>query len=99
LLADKDEAWKDEVAPEEGSPFRPLYDDNINSNGAHCSRLACCRNKRVVLNLLLRVRRRQFCVSYRQQDIPRRPGRWLIACFHAVGTAIGGGISPLLFGG
>src|SRR4051812_43172762 len=28
-LADKDEAWKDEGAPEEGSPFRPLYDDKI----------------------------------------------------------------------
>src|SRR5690348_16806194 len=28
-LADKDEAWKDEVAPERGSPFRPLYDDSI----------------------------------------------------------------------
>jgi xanthine dehydrogenase YagR molybdenum-binding subunit len=26
-LADKDDAWKDEVAPEEGSPFRPLYDE------------------------------------------------------------------------
>jgi xanthine dehydrogenase YagR molybdenum-binding subunit len=32
-LADKDEDWKDEVAPEEGSPFRPLYDDNIKFNG------------------------------------------------------------------
>ncbi|QIP10712.1 xanthine dehydrogenase family protein molybdopterin-binding subunit [Bradyrhizobium symbiodeficiens] len=31
-LADKDEAWKDEVAPE-GSPFRPLYDDMIKFNG------------------------------------------------------------------
>jgi len=29
----KDEAWKDEVAPEEGSPFRPLYDDSIKFNG------------------------------------------------------------------
>jgi xanthine dehydrogenase YagR molybdenum-binding subunit len=28
-MADRDEAWKDEVAPEEGSPFRPLYDDRI----------------------------------------------------------------------
>ncbi|MEY9122261.1 xanthine dehydrogenase family protein molybdopterin-binding subunit [Bradyrhizobium yuanmingense] len=32
-LADKDEAWKDEVAPEKGSPFRPLYDDRIKFNG------------------------------------------------------------------
>ena len=32
-LAEKDEAWKDEVAPEEGSPFRPLYDDSIKFNG------------------------------------------------------------------
>jgi xanthine dehydrogenase YagR molybdenum-binding subunit len=31
-LADNDEAWKDEVAPE-GSPFRPLYDDTIKFNG------------------------------------------------------------------
>jgi xanthine dehydrogenase YagR molybdenum-binding subunit len=31
-LADNDEAWKDEVAPE-GSPFRPLYDDRIKFNG------------------------------------------------------------------
>lgn len=32
-LVDDDEAWKDEVAPEEGSPFRPLYDDRIRFNG------------------------------------------------------------------
>ncbi|TFV51390.1 xanthine dehydrogenase family protein molybdopterin-binding subunit [Bradyrhizobium niftali] len=32
-LADKVEAWKDEVAPDEGSPFRPLYDDIIKFNG------------------------------------------------------------------
>ncbi|TQF32967.1 xanthine dehydrogenase family protein molybdopterin-binding subunit [Bradyrhizobium sp. UNPA324] len=32
-LADKDEAWKDEVAPDEGSPFRPLYDESIKFNG------------------------------------------------------------------
>ncbi|MFK4487776.1 CO/xanthine dehydrogenase Mo-binding subunit [Bradyrhizobium sp. USDA 336] len=32
-LADKDEAWKDEVAPEKGSPFRPLYDERIKFNG------------------------------------------------------------------
>src|SRR5437764_730085 len=31
-LADNDEAWKDEVAPE-GSPFRPLYDETIKFNG------------------------------------------------------------------
>ena len=31
-LANRDEAWKDEVAPE-GSPFRPLYDDKIKFNG------------------------------------------------------------------
>jgi xanthine dehydrogenase YagR molybdenum-binding subunit len=30
-LADNDEAWKDEVAPE-GSPFRPLYDDRVRFN-------------------------------------------------------------------
>ena len=28
-LADADKAWKDEVAPEKGSPFRPIYDDKI----------------------------------------------------------------------
>src|SRR4051812_45786380 len=28
-MAGNDEAWKDEVAPEKGSPFRPLYDDKI----------------------------------------------------------------------
>ena len=28
-VADSDEAWKDEVAPEQGSPFRPLYDDRV----------------------------------------------------------------------
>ncbi|MCK1383067.1 xanthine dehydrogenase family protein molybdopterin-binding subunit [Bradyrhizobium sp. 21] len=32
-LADADEAWKDEVAPEDGSPFRPLYDDSVKFNG------------------------------------------------------------------
>jgi xanthine dehydrogenase YagR molybdenum-binding subunit len=28
-MADTDEAWRDDVAPEGGSPFRPLYDDRI----------------------------------------------------------------------
>jgi xanthine dehydrogenase YagR molybdenum-binding subunit len=28
-MADKDDAYKDEVAPEKGSPYRPLYDDKI----------------------------------------------------------------------
>ena len=32
-MADGDEAWKDDVAPEEGSPFRPLYDDKIMFSG------------------------------------------------------------------
>jgi xanthine dehydrogenase YagR molybdenum-binding subunit len=32
-LAAKDSAWKDEVAPEKGSPFRPLYDDRIMFSG------------------------------------------------------------------
>jgi xanthine dehydrogenase YagR molybdenum-binding subunit len=32
-MADTDEAWKDDVAPEEGSPFRPLYDDQIKFSG------------------------------------------------------------------
>src|SRR3977135_3800643 len=26
-MADSDDAWKDDVAPEDGSPFRPLYKD------------------------------------------------------------------------
>jgi xanthine dehydrogenase YagR molybdenum-binding subunit len=28
-LADDDKAWKDEVAPEKGSPYRPLFDDKV----------------------------------------------------------------------
>ena len=32
-MAHADKAWKDDVAPEEGSPFRPLYDDNIKFSG------------------------------------------------------------------
>src|ERR1700704_1375846 len=28
-MADTDQPWKDDVAPEDGSPFRPLYDDRI----------------------------------------------------------------------
>jgi xanthine dehydrogenase YagR molybdenum-binding subunit len=32
-MAATDKAWKDEVAPEEGSPFRPLYNDKIRFNG------------------------------------------------------------------
>src|SRR5712672_4536850 len=32
-MAGTDDAWKDEVAPEEGSPFRPLYDDKIMFSG------------------------------------------------------------------
>jgi xanthine dehydrogenase YagR molybdenum-binding subunit len=32
LMAADDKAWKDDVAPEEGSPFRPLYDDKIKFN-------------------------------------------------------------------
>ncbi|WP_456634296.1 xanthine dehydrogenase family protein molybdopterin-binding subunit [Bradyrhizobium sp. USDA 10063] len=31
-VADSDEAWKDDVAPEQGSPFRPLYDDTVKFN-------------------------------------------------------------------
>ncbi|MBX9829194.1 MAG: xanthine dehydrogenase family protein molybdopterin-binding subunit [Xanthobacteraceae bacterium] len=31
-MADKDESWKDEVAPD-GSPFRPLYDNKVMFNG------------------------------------------------------------------
>jgi xanthine dehydrogenase YagR molybdenum-binding subunit len=32
-MADTDQAYHDDVAPEEGSPFRPLYDDRILFNG------------------------------------------------------------------
>src|SRR6267154_5790955 len=32
-MAGTDDAWKDEVAPEDGSPFRPLYDDRIMFSG------------------------------------------------------------------
>lgn len=32
-MADSDKAWKDAVAPDDGSPFRPLYDDKIMFNG------------------------------------------------------------------
>jgi xanthine dehydrogenase YagR molybdenum-binding subunit len=32
-MADNDAAYKDEVAPENGSPFRPLYDDKIMFSG------------------------------------------------------------------
>jgi len=32
-MASADDAWKDDVAPEEGSPFRPLYDDKIRFSG------------------------------------------------------------------
>jgi xanthine dehydrogenase YagR molybdenum-binding subunit len=32
-MAGTDQAWKDEIAPEEGSPFRPLYDDKVVFNG------------------------------------------------------------------
>ena len=32
-MADSDKAWKDDVAPEDGSPFRPLYDDSIMFSG------------------------------------------------------------------
>ena len=32
-MAESDEAWKDDVAPEDGSPFRPLYDDIIKFSG------------------------------------------------------------------
>lgn len=28
-MADEDDAYKDEVAPEKGSPYRPLYDDRV----------------------------------------------------------------------
>ena len=31
-MADNDQAYKDEVAPD-GSPFRPLYDDKVKFNG------------------------------------------------------------------
>jgi len=32
-MASTDHDWKDDVAPEEGSPFRPLYDDKIRFSG------------------------------------------------------------------
>jgi xanthine dehydrogenase YagR molybdenum-binding subunit len=32
-MASTDDNWKDDVAPEEGSPFRPLYDDKIRFSG------------------------------------------------------------------
>jgi xanthine dehydrogenase YagR molybdenum-binding subunit len=32
-MADTDKAYKDDVAPDHGSPFRPLYDDKIKFNG------------------------------------------------------------------
>jgi len=32
-LAESDDAWKDDVAPEVGKPFRPLYDDKVVFNG------------------------------------------------------------------
>ncbi|MGC2316093.1 MAG: xanthine dehydrogenase family protein molybdopterin-binding subunit [Bradyrhizobium sp.] len=32
-LADNDDAYKDEAAPEKGSPYRPLYDDRILFSG------------------------------------------------------------------
>ena len=32
-MADSDSAYKDDVAPEDGSPFRPLYDDRILFSG------------------------------------------------------------------
>jgi xanthine dehydrogenase YagR molybdenum-binding subunit len=32
-MASSDDNWKDDVAPEEGSPFRPLYDDKIRFSG------------------------------------------------------------------
>jgi xanthine dehydrogenase YagR molybdenum-binding subunit len=31
-MADKDEAYRDEVAPEDGAPYRPLYDDKVHFN-------------------------------------------------------------------
>lgn len=32
-VAESDKAWKDDVAPEEGLPFRPLYDDKVMFSG------------------------------------------------------------------
>ena len=32
-MAEADQAWKDDVAPENGSPFRPLYNDRIAFSG------------------------------------------------------------------
>ncbi|MGJ5075199.1 xanthine dehydrogenase family protein molybdopterin-binding subunit [Bradyrhizobium sp. SZCCHNRI1009] len=31
-MADKDDDYRDEVAPEDGSPYRPLYDDRVHFN-------------------------------------------------------------------
>ncbi|CAL79358.1 putative xanthine dehydrogenase (YagR-like), molybdenum binding subunit [Bradyrhizobium sp. ORS 278] len=31
-MADKDDGYRDEVAPEDGSPYRPLYDDRVHFN-------------------------------------------------------------------
>src|SRR5258708_31820388 len=32
-MAESDDGWKDDVAPEEGSAFRPLYDDKVKFSG------------------------------------------------------------------
>ncbi len=32
-MAEADEAWTDDAAPERGSPFRPLYDDKVKFSG------------------------------------------------------------------
>jgi xanthine dehydrogenase YagR molybdenum-binding subunit len=32
-MAESDKAWNDDVAPEQGSPFRPLFDDRIRFSG------------------------------------------------------------------
>src|SRR5690349_18795593 len=32
-MASADSAYKDEVAPEEGSPYRPLYDERVRFSG------------------------------------------------------------------
>ena len=45
-LADNDEAWKDEVAPERGSPFRPLYDDTIKFNGVNQATISISARQR-----------------------------------------------------
>ena len=76
-MADKDDAYKDDVAPEKGSPYRPLYDDRILFSG-----------QPVALVLAEDWETARVAASHGQDRIPEGASRYRPACERSKAFAI-----------